>query len=54
MNFLHELVDQGRRVAVDALSLGGIERDAPYSPDVPEEYKHWLPDLFDRFPIVLP
>ena len=54
MNFLHELVDQGRRLAVDAMSGGGIERDAPFSPDVPEDLRNWLPDLFDRFPIVLP
>ena len=52
MNFLHEVVDQGRRATVDALSGGGIERDAPFSPDVPPDLREWMPDLFDRFPIV--
>lgn len=54
MNFIHEIVDQGRRTAVDVVSGGGIERDAPFSPDVPEHLRSWLPDLFDRFPIVFP
>ena len=54
MNFLHEIVDIGRRATVDALSGGGIERDSPFSSDVPEDLREWLPDLFDRFPIVLP
>ena len=54
MNFIHEIVDQGRRTAVEVLSGGGIDRDAPFSPDVPDDLRGWLPDLFDRFPIVLP
>lgn len=54
MNFIRELTTQGRRVAVDAMSGGGIERDAPFSPDVPDDLREWLPDLFDRFPIVFP
>lgn len=54
MNFLKEIVDQGHRAAVDIVSGGGIERDAPFSPDVPDDLREWLPDLFDRFPIVLP
>ncbi len=54
MNFLHEIADQGRRTVVDVLSGGGIERDSPHSPDVPEDLRQWLPDLFDRFPVVLP
>ena len=54
MNFVHEIVDQGRRVTVDMLTGGGIERDSPFSPDVPEDLRQWLPDLFDRYPIVFP
>lgn len=54
MNFVHEVVDVGRRTAVDALSGGGIERDCPFSPDVPEDLRSWLPDIFDRFPITFP
>jgi hypothetical protein len=54
MNFLREVVSQGRRVAVDVLHAGGIERSSPWSPDVPEELTVWLPDLFDRFPITFP
>jgi hypothetical protein len=54
MNFLNEVLNQGRRTAVEVLSGGGIERDAPFSPDVPDDLREWLPDLFDRFPIVLP
>lgn len=54
MNFLHEIADIGRRTAVDALSGGGIERDSPFSPDVDDDLRHWLPDLFDRFPVVFP
>lgn len=54
MNFVHEVVDQGRRAATDLLNSGGIERDSPFSPDVPEDLRSWLPDLFDRYPIVFP
>ena len=54
MNFVHEIVDVGRRATVDALSGGGIERDSPFSPDVDEDLRQWLPDLFDRFPITFP
>ena len=54
MNFVHEIADQARRVAVDLLNGGGIERDAPWSPDVPEGLRQDMPDLFDRFPIVFP
>jgi hypothetical protein len=54
MNFLREIVSQGRRVAVDILHAGNIERSSPWSPDVPEELTSWLPDLFDRFPITFP
>jgi hypothetical protein len=54
MNFFREVVSQGRRVAVDVLHAGGIERSSPWSPDVPEELTSWLPDLFDRFPITFP
>lgn len=54
MNFVNELVDVGRRATVDVLSGGGIERDSPFSPDVPEDLRQWLPDLFDRFPVVFP
>ena len=54
MNFLHEIVDQGRRATAEVLSGGAIDKDAPFSPDVPDDLREWLPDLFDRFPIVLP
>ncbi|KAK5173106.1 uncharacterized protein LTR77_003228 [Saxophila tyrrhenica] len=54
MNFLSEIRDQGRRLAVDALSGGGIERASPDSPAVPSDLAAWLPDLFDRFPLVFP
>ncbi|KAK3697632.1 hypothetical protein LTR37_017371 [Vermiconidia calcicola] len=54
MNFINEIVSQGRRIIVDTFSGGGIERDAPFSPEIPEDLRQWLPDLFDRFPIVFP
>ncbi len=54
MNFLHDLFDSGRRTVVQVFSAGGIARDSPNSPDVPEDLRSWLPDLFDRFPIVFP
>ena len=54
MDLLREVWDQGRRATVDVLSSGGIERDSPFSPDVPDDLRNWLPDLFDRFPVVLP
>ena len=54
MNFLQEIVSQGRRTTVDLFSWGGIEKDSPFSPEVPEDLREWLPDLFDRFPIVFP
>jgi hypothetical protein len=54
MNFLTEVWDQGRRAVVDVFSFGGIERDSPDSPNVPEDLRSWLPDLFDRFPVVFP
>jgi hypothetical protein len=54
MNFFREIASQGRRVAVDILHAGNIERSSPWSPDVPEELTAWLPDLFDRFPITFP
>lgn len=54
MDFLHDLLSQSRRAAVDVLNGAAIDSDSPFSPDVPEDLRHWLPDLFDRFPIVLP
>lgn len=54
MNFFREVVDQGRRAAVEVFSGGGIDRENPFSPDVPEDLRGWLPDLFGRFPVVLP
>ena len=54
MDFLRDVLDQGRRATVDVLSGRQIDRSAPYSPDVPEHLREWLPDLFDRFPVVLP
>lgn len=58
MNFLvegfKEVLEQGRRAAVDVAQSGSITRDSPYSPDVPEELIAIMPDLFDRFPLVFP
>ncbi|KAF2717254.1 hypothetical protein K431DRAFT_233580 [Polychaeton citri CBS 116435] len=54
MNFLRGLAEQGRRATVDLLHGEEIERDSPFSPEVPDELREWLPDLFDRFPVVLP
>ncbi|KAK3113414.1 hypothetical protein LTR53_009316 [Teratosphaeriaceae sp. CCFEE 6253] len=54
MELLRDVVDQGRRAAVDLLHGQQINHSAPFSPDVPEDLRNWLPDLFDRFPIVLP
>ena len=54
MDFFHEITTQARRTAVDLLNGEEIENDSPFSPDVPEDLRSWLPDLFDRFPIVLP
>lgn len=54
MNFIHEVADQGRRAVVETFSGGGIKKDSPFSPDVPDDLRGWLPDLFDRFPIVFP
>lgn len=54
MNILKEIGEQGRRAAVDAIQSGSINRDAPYSPEVPEELRSFMPDLFDRFPITFP
>lgn len=54
MNLLKDVLEQGRRATVDALHSETITAAAPHSPDVPEDLRHWLPDLFDRFPIVFP
>jgi hypothetical protein len=54
MDFLKDVVDHTRRVAVDALQNRSIESSSPYSPDVPEELRFSMPDLFDRFPFVWP
>lgn len=54
MNFLNEVWSQGRRATVDVFSGGGIEKDSPFSPEVPDDLQQWLPDLFDRFPVVFP
>jgi len=54
MNILHEIWDQGRRAAVEALHGNDIDSSSPFSPEVPEELRSWLPDLFDRFPVILP
>jgi hypothetical protein len=54
MDYVREVFDQGHRAAVDLLHGGDIETSSPFSPDVPEDLRMWLPDLFDRFPITLP
>ncbi|KAF2862180.1 hypothetical protein K470DRAFT_243810 [Piedraia hortae CBS 480.64] len=54
MTFLYDVLQQGRRAVVQALNGASIEHDAPFSPDVPDDLREWLPDLFDRFPVVLP
>ncbi|KAF2169773.1 hypothetical protein M409DRAFT_20187 [Zasmidium cellare ATCC 36951] len=54
MDFLKEVVDVGRRATVDALQSSQIDEDSPFSPEVPEELRSFMPDLFDRFPLVFP
>lgn len=54
MDLLRDVLEQGRRATAEVLSGGAIEHDSPHSPEVPEHLRQWLPDLFDRFPIVLP
>nr|POE93291.1 hypothetical protein CFP56_19303 [Quercus suber] len=54
MELLRDVLEQGRRATAEALSGGGIEHDSPHSPEVPEDLRQWLPDIFDRFPIVFP
>ncbi|TKA77460.1 hypothetical protein B0A55_04759 [Friedmanniomyces simplex] len=54
MDLVWDVVDQGRRATVDLLHGHEIDHSAPFSPDVPEDLRNWLPDLFDRFPIILP
>lgn len=54
MAFLKDAWDHGRRAAVDALETVGINHSSPWSPEVPDELRSSMPDLFDRFPIVLP
>lgn len=54
MGFLNEITNQARRTAVDLVCGEDIEKCTPFSPEVPEDLTSWLPDLFDRFPIVFP
>jgi hypothetical protein len=54
MDLLQTLTTQTRRVAVDALHNEDIEDSSPFSPEVPEDLREWLPDLFDRFPLPWP
>ncbi|KAK5114372.1 hypothetical protein LTR62_002624 [Meristemomyces frigidus] len=54
MDFVREVIDQGHRAAVDLLQGNHIDNSSPWSPDVPEDLRHWLPDLLDRFPLVPP
>ncbi|GAB1727939.1 hypothetical protein NU195Hw_g6242t1 [Hortaea werneckii] len=54
MGFFRELTDQARRTTVDIMHGAEIEKDCPFSPEVPDDLRSWLPDLFDRYPIVLP
>ncbi|WPB06054.1 uncharacterized protein RHO25_010710 [Cercospora beticola] len=53
-SFVKDVFDVGRRAAVDVLESASINHDAPHSPEVPEELRAFMPDLFDRFPIVWP
>lgn len=54
MNILRDVLEQGRRATSDVLNGSNIEHDSPHSPEVPDDLREWLPDIFDRFPIVLP
>lgn len=54
MELLREVTEQARRTVVDVFNGEGIDTDSPFSPEVPEDLRSWMPDLFDRFPIVLP
>ncbi|KAK5126274.1 hypothetical protein LTR85_010509 [Meristemomyces frigidus] len=54
MNIIREISEQARRTAADIFNGGPIANASPSSPEVPEDLRSWLPDLFDRFPIVLP
>lgn len=54
MDFFKEVMDVGRRTAVDALQSSQIDHDSPFSPEVPEDLRHSMPDLLDRFPLVFP
>jgi hypothetical protein len=54
MDLLNEIKSQGQRVLVDVMHAGEIEKSSPWSPDVPPELHHTMPDLFDRFPITWP
>jgi hypothetical protein len=54
MDIVNEITSQGRRALVDLLHGGAIEHSSPWSPDVPLELRHSMPDLFDRFPITWP
>ncbi|KAK5699879.1 hypothetical protein LTR97_006012 [Elasticomyces elasticus] len=54
MDYLWSALEQPRRLAVDLLHSHEIDNSSPWSPEVPEDLREWLPDLFDRFPIVWP
>ena len=54
MDFFKDVWDQGRRAAVDVLHGSSIDHSSPHSPDVPEDLRQTMPDLYDRFPIVMP
>lgn len=45
MAFLRDAWDHGRRAAVDALETVGINHSSPWSPEVPDELRSFMPDL---------
>lgn len=45
MSFLKDAFDHGRRAAVDALETVGINHSSPWSPEVPDELRSFMPDL---------
>ncbi|KAF2764870.1 hypothetical protein EJ03DRAFT_355415 [Teratosphaeria nubilosa] len=54
MDWANAFYDHTHRLAVDALNGEAIEKSSHWSPDVPDDLREWLPNLFDRFPIVWP
>ena len=47
-------VEAGHQLAVSAVNGPMINKDAPFSPEVPPDLKNSMPDLMDRFCFVFP